>query len=285
MVIQGTIACEDSLILNQNALVDIKTNSDVQDSDCFVIGRTIRRCDSTTSYYQGQLLNTDTGFSLFPMAPRLIGWTYSDGTYIDGTYTEPRPYNPIEISYGIYTVTDGTSELDGYRFRDPLNPKVGQFYANMETPSDVGDHKIQWLYKKDQSSLTVAVDQCFTVTHWGNQDPSYVGFGAITTLTATPYTFDKHLGDSAEIELVIDGALPAPVSYLWRKRGINMVDTSNFSGTDTDTLTINSLTEDDFTYYECVVSDVYLSSRSWIIEVVPLSEPLDAITTSDPYEF
>lgn len=284
MIINGSVACQDSLILNQEAVIDCRNHSDAQSSDCFVIGKTLSYITSP-SFYQGQLVNDSNGLSLNLIAPRLIGWTNVDGTFVDGTYSEPRPFNPIEISYGIYALNDNTAKLEGYRFREPLNPKVGTFWANMETTSPVGPHMIQWLYKKDQSSLTVAVDQNFNVNVWGNQQPVYTTiYGPDNPVIAIPRTIDKYPGDTVLISLAPSGPLPgAPITYLWRKRGNNLTEGGRFTGTRTDTLTVTGLTLDDFTFYDCVISSVLVSTQAWVVRLDDSADPNNPLEALEDY--
>ena len=139
----------------------------------FVIGQTIERSRDST-FVQDQLITSgDLTLSLYDST--YVDGTKIDGTYQDGTYVV-RTFNPIWTNYSIWYMDPplGTEELlQGYRFRTPMNPQIGQFYANMIAP-DPGRYKIQWLYKKDQSSYVTAIDEPFSVSTRGiSPEPDY----------------------------------------------------------------------------------------------------------------
>ena len=89
-----------------------------------------------------------------------------DGTYVDSTYMV-RNYNPLWTNYSIWSITDGTRELQGIRTRTPINPMVGQFYASMEVPETAGNYEIDWQYQKDRSSQTKVIAESFRVRVFG----------------------------------------------------------------------------------------------------------------------
>lgn len=138
----------------------------------FIIDQTIQRTRDTT-FIQDQLIDGQLSLSLYDST--YIDGTKIDSTYMDGTY-QVRTFNPIWTNYSIWYLDppEGIeSVLQGYRFRTPINPNVGQFYANMIAP-DPGRYKIQWLYKKNQSSFVMAIDEPFSVSSRGvDSEPDY----------------------------------------------------------------------------------------------------------------
>ena len=279
MVIHGTVINTDVAVLRQNGSADCEDNSDIGSSDCFVIGKTTAMGDGST-FAQKQLLDGNKGLPLSLIAPQITGWTFGDpfshdGTAVNTFWTEPRPFNPIWINYGIYRA-DGTTdssginwEPEGYRFRTPMNPKVGSFYANMEAPSTLGTHKIQWIYKKDPSSYAVAVDQNFTVDSWGNGPPPPYAGPAYSKVEIIPAFWYKNIGDSAMFTMIFHESFPAPITYQWRMGGNNITDGTRFSGATTNTLSITGITMDEcWKYYDCVISGTTpaatVSTKSWI---------------------
>ncbi len=207
MKITGNIKCYDGLDQNliltemgQMAVVSCLDSTDQFNSFAFVIRDTFWTTVDTT-FIQNMELAIPSPLSLTFLDRSFQGWTYVDGTYIDGTYTEPRFYDPTAISYGLYKQSsDGSSwDLVGYRFRDPINPNVGRYYATMILPSDVGTYRLQWLYQKNQGSDFTAVNQIFNVTNWGN-NPFYSYFSVPsldnTAADSTPFPqFTADFGD------------------------------------------------------------------------------------------
>jgi len=274
MKIHGSIICIDSTDLCnvktstfQSGSVSCVDSTDLFQSYGYIIGQTFTLSDSP-SFYQGQLLNTSNGLNLTLISPQLIGWTTdASGVFVDGTYTQPRPFNPITLNYGIFYDSDGTWQLEGYRYRTPLNPQVGQFWANMEAPMTVGTHKIQWLYRKDLNSYTTAVNQNFTVDFWGNQPNSPSIYPTNTPYALTlPQSIVLLPGDTTAVfTIALYGTMPAPLTYLWRHNGINLTDGLHYSGTTTNTLNISNITSSEAGYYDCVISNIFTSSVSWLV--------------------
>lgn len=179
MKIHGTIRCYDrpdlcSIFADEGQTADISCldSPDQQNAYGFTIAKTVYT-STETSFIQGKELNIPSPLSLTLLDRRYQGWTNVDGTYVDGVYTEPRFYDPLWINYGVYkNSSDGSSwTLEGYRFREPMHPNVGKYYANMIVPDDPGTYRVEWLFKKDQYSDVTAVYQLFSVINWGN-DPS-----------------------------------------------------------------------------------------------------------------
>ena len=96
--------------------------------------------------------------------------TYTGGYWVDSTYIDStlwrvnRLFDPIWINYAIWYMappdaSDGT--LIGYRYRDPVNPSVGNYYASMVTPDPAGQYQIRWVYQKDDSSYAKEIVQNF----------------------------------------------------------------------------------------------------------------------------
>ena len=274
MRILGTIHCSDHSDLcevlatpGQTADVSCFDSTNLFESSGFVINRTLNLANDGT-FAQGQLLNDRTGLFLNLLSPTLRGWTLNiDGTYVDGTYSAPRPYNPIWINYGIYSQSsDGSNwDLQGYRFREPMNPRVGNFYANIEAPMDLGTHKIQWLYRKDSSSYAVAVNQNFAVRSWSDGLSTYVLPPTYPSAIVIPAYLSRLPGQTATFQVSLTVAAPLPLSYQWRKRGVNLVNGGKFSGVDTNTLVITDVRSTEADFYDCIISNVITSTSSWLV--------------------
>jgi hypothetical protein len=193
-----------------------------------------------------------------------MDYTGSDGTIYNGYYTEPRPYNPLWTNYGIYKSDNSSWELQGYRFREPMNPKVGSYYANMVAPADIGTYKIQWLFKKDSSSYVTAVDQPFDVDTWASGPmPPWPG-PDYAIIEVFPAYYSKLVGESAVFTLIKHEIPPSPITYQWRKASVYLTDGSKFSGTQTDTLVITNISLGEYHYYDCVVSNTLVSTKGWL---------------------
>ena len=230
----------------------------------------ICRTDSSTTgkaFAQEQLLLKDD----LPLNLRdstFVGGTLVDGTYVGSIY-QIRQFDPIWINYGLFYTPDNTNWiLEGYRYRTPLHTAVGQYHANFEAPDMVGQHKIQWLYKKDQSSCVRAIDMFFNVQFWGNQPnlPSIYPPTATTYVLTIPTYAVKHVGDTVVFTLVPYGTLPSPLTYRWRQDGVAINDGVHFSGTSTDTLTITNMTAAETGFFDCVIASTLVSSVSWLMD-------------------
>lgn len=117
--------------------------------------------DST--FIQDQII-WDGELSLNLIDSTFVDGSYSDGTYLDSTYVI-RNFNPVWTEYSIWDITDSES-LEGYRHRVPLNPKVGNFYANFHAP-DPGIYQIRWRYQKDINTLVKEIREPFRVISKG----------------------------------------------------------------------------------------------------------------------
>jgi hypothetical protein len=203
MKITGTIRCYDRPDQNQ-ILTESGQTADIACLDStdqfnaygFQIRKTLWTTIDTT-FIQNMEIVSPSPLSVTFLDRRFQGWTQIDSTYVDGTYTEPRFYDPLCVSYGLYkNSSDGSSwALQGYRFREPRYADVGRFYANMVLPNDVGKYRLEWLYQKDRSSDFTVVNQIFNVTYWGN-NPGYGYFVVSGDGTSPDYTpFPKYTAD------------------------------------------------------------------------------------------
>ncbi len=203
MKITGTIFCYDSnpdqneILTRSGQTADIACfdSTDQFESFGFQIRKTLWTTIDTT-FIQNMELAVPSPLSMIFLDRRFQGWTYVDGTYVDGTYTEPRLYDPLWVTYGLYkNSSDGSSwALQGFRFREPRYADVGRYYANMVLPNDIGRYRLEWLYQKDQSSDVTAVNQTFNVTYWGN-NPNYGYFVGDGTSPADYTPFPKFTAD------------------------------------------------------------------------------------------
>lgn len=236
------------------------------DTTAYPICRTDYSDTGKTFVQEQLLLKNDLPLNL--QDSTFVGGTLVDGTYVGSIY-RIRQFDPIWINYGLFYTPDGTNwVLEGYRYRTPLHDGVGRYHANFEAPMMVGEHKIQWLYQKDQSSCVRAIDMFFNVDFWGNQPnkPSIYPPSPTTYVITIPTYAVKHQGDTVVFTLVPYGNMPAPLTYQWRQNGWNITDGLHFSGTQTDTLTITNLTPAETGFLDCVISNTIVSSVSWLMD-------------------
>jgi hypothetical protein len=78
----------------------------------------------------------------------------------DGT-----PKDAAEISYSIYDNTTGVEVLLTPANRTPINPAVGEYYANFTIPVDanIGNYRIRWYFKEYLNTQEIEVVQDFSV--------------------------------------------------------------------------------------------------------------------------
>lgn len=102
-------------------------------------------------------------------------------------------------------------------------------------------------------------------------------FGAVTSEVATVFVVDPFLngqpqsqsaGVGKTVALNVAAAGRPPLSYQWRRAGVDLADAGNVSGARTPTLTLSNLSAGDAAGYWAVVSNVYGSVTS---EVATLS--------------
>ena len=92
--------------------------------------------------------------------------TYSGGYYHDGTYFDTtlqyRWYDPVWVNYSLWYTQDASHPLlIGYRYREPIEASVGNYYVTMEVPRTTGRYDIRWRYEKDNSSYAHEIIQPF----------------------------------------------------------------------------------------------------------------------------
>lgn len=122
---------------------------------CSITGYVVS--DSSTlptdqTFFQGEII----GYG--DMTLSLKDWSYADstqnmdGTWVDGTF-QYRWFDPEWIFYSIYYRDYDTSDysLIGYRYRDPVRSNVGEYYASMVIPEQIGHYENRWTYLRDNS--------------------------------------------------------------------------------------------------------------------------------------
>jgi hypothetical protein len=280
--INGTITCLDKkdicqVITSRGQSADIMCldSTDLFSSYGFVVSETLEQYGDAT--FRAGLLIPSDGLTLSLMDSTYLNGqldsTTIDGTtydlYIDSTFIS-RAFDPISINYSIWQQDSSGDILQGYRFREPLHPQVGNYYANMEAPEDPGFYRIEWLYRKNLESYSTIINQTFYVdyrdgTASGQSTTDYSPYGEYGFVVwLLPTTQTVLQGDTVVFTAEIRGTVPAPLSYLWRLNGTNIVDGGKFSGATTNTLTITDSGSSETGKYEVIVSDLVTSNSAWL---------------------
>jgi hypothetical protein len=152
----GNASFRDSThVFQAEGLVSVIGDGSCNDSvyACSSIGWIIS--DSVTyssagSFTQGTFLSTSD------MTMNLTDWTYTGG-YWDSTVLRDctrinRWFDATWINYSTWRTIDASNKvLIGYRYREPVHPNVGNYYAPMEVPGP-GQYDLVWRYQKDSSA-------------------------------------------------------------------------------------------------------------------------------------
>lgn len=98
-------------------------------------------------FKRGQQLSRSNGLNLFLKA--------ADGT----------PKNPAVVTYNLYDYTTGVEVLLPPPDRQPMNPTIGEYYADIVIPLDanLGQYRIRWRVREFLSSNPVNILQEFAV--------------------------------------------------------------------------------------------------------------------------
>jgi hypothetical protein len=242
--------------------------------------------DSTTvagdqTFLQQQILGTGD------LTLILQEWGYFGGYPIDATTWVDvrwmsRWIDPTYIKYSIWYLNYDTSQysLIGYQYRDPTQENVGSYYAPLQVPSVPGHYQIRWLYLKDNSgSYGIEKIQAFTSMSRGidgMRDYPYpagtlpypydgITYESPLVMTLPVYEY-RNPGETAQFYLQFNGPVLAPLTYIWRFNGNNMVsDGTHIVGADTSSLIINSLLMSDGGIYNCVISNSVVSTYAYLI--------------------
>jgi hypothetical protein len=112
----------------------------------------------------------------------LSDWTYVGGSLLDGTYVggtwRTRWYDPKWLWYSIWYdqynfdssgnfIGTGPASLVGTKYRVPIRKDVGNYYASMVVPRQVGHYEARWVYEKDSSSYAHGIVAPFESTSLG----------------------------------------------------------------------------------------------------------------------
>lgn len=209
-----------------------------------------------------------------------IGGYHVDATTIAGGRWATQWFDPDYIKYSIWYLDYDSSQysLVGYKFRDPTEQNVGNFYAPMVVPDPPGHYQIRWLYSNDDTVGKEVVKNFTSLSRGidGMRDyPFPLGimpypydqtsnFSGSLVITLPVYEY-RNPGDTAVFTLQINGPVPFPITYQWRFNGNNMADSTRITGTTTDTLIISPLILADGGIYTCVVSDMVVSTWAFLI--------------------
>lgn len=108
----------------------------------------------------------------------------------------------------------------------------------------------------DSVALGDAADYRCIVTNGGGSDTSAAA--ALTVyetvhITVDPASQTKYTGESVTFSVTAEGE--ATISYQWRKDGTNLFDDAHLSGTQSQSLTIDSVARADSGDYRCIVTN------------------------------
>ncbi|MGV3461497.1 MAG: T9SS sorting signal type C domain-containing protein [Flavobacterium sp.] len=141
-------------------------------------------------------------------------------------------------------------------------------------------------YKLSDFGITTDnMDQiaAFKISPSGISDPAFIAYNANSMLIPAP-KFTSHptsvvactgTGTSTQFSVVATGG--GTLTYQWKKNGINMTNTGNYSGVTTATLTVSNVAAADVAAYTCEVSNAagsVLSNAAYlntIISVQPVA--------------
>jgi len=186
-MVQGTFNAVDnayqssfSADLKQALYLVSQDNPYLSNISALVIGYS-RRIDATGYFTEGDILGKGPASTYIEppdTTKTVIGteslnlevWGKGSFTYDGSRFLPPYKMNPIWTSYSIKkldSTMDTTGQLVGYNLRTPANPMVGEFYAPMTVPDQVGRYQIEWAYQKDNSSFVTKVVQPFVVNSRG----------------------------------------------------------------------------------------------------------------------
>jgi hypothetical protein len=124
----------------------------------------------------------------------------------------------------------------------------------------------------------VVTDACGSVT----STPAVLSITTGPMIVAQPMSSELCSGSRATFSVGATG--PAPISYQWRKNGVNLSDGGNVSGSTTATLSINPTSSADTATYDVVVANACGSLNSapamLTVDVAPMiaSQPMSVTT-------
>jgi len=120
------------------------------DSTGIIIASSILKPEEK-SFFQDTILGSEEPLRLdLFLIDRTYTGGYWDTTMLRDSTKWDREFNPIWITYSIWQ--DSSTEeqyLEGYRYREPVNESVGDYYATMEVPHEPGPYEIRWRYLKE----------------------------------------------------------------------------------------------------------------------------------------
>lgn len=133
-----------------------------------------------------------------------------------GAFTETSTFNVIENNNGFNYTVSSIADFNNDGTPDVLLNQIGV------NPSEFG----------------IWFNTCFAPPVIGQQ----------------PASVFTDAGQTAQFSIALSGGAP-PITYQWRKDGIDLIDGGSVSGADTPTLTLTGVTGDDEGFYDCVVSN------------------------------
>lgn len=103
------------------------------------------------------------------------------------------------------------------------------------------------------------------------------------TITQQPANQTVTHGGAAS--LTIEAAGTAPLSYLWQKNSVDLVEAGHYTGVTTSSLSVNSADKSDEADYRCVVTNTYGSTASGSAHLHVISPDFDADLDVDQNDY
>ncbi|MCX8091420.1 MAG: PA14 domain-containing protein, partial [Verrucomicrobiae bacterium] len=143
----------------------------------------------------------------------------------------------------------------------PVNPGQNVTFTFTATaPTTPGTYPFDWRMVEDGVEWFGAT---FTATITVAHPPP--------TITSQPATQTKNPGETATFTVAASSS--SPLTYQWRKNGVNLANGGNISGATSPTLTIANVQLADAAFYSCVVANAGGSVSSAAAQLVVATTP------------
>ncbi|MDF2988454.1 MAG: S-layer protein, partial [Eubacterium sp.] len=145
-----------------------------------------------------------------------------------------------DFTGGTVTNGDGTN-VAANSVQISVNGKTTNLYIDTDGTSGAAE-------------LTVKLDGVYGISNF-ILDGGYIRFtGDAPSITNQPENCSITAGQTASFTVNVTGT--APLSYQWKKNGVDITDDSNISGANTATLTVSSAGDEDAGDYTCYISNI-----------------------------